>query len=402
MRARPRAYSADSCSGTVWFVSQVLGRHENSTGHLLAQLTEALARDFRVATISSIAGAKDEPEHPRSFGRRALQAALQSLSLSLRAFRSARRGDVVVVLTNPPLLPAVVSGVAALRGIKVIVLVHDVYPEAAYAAGLPARHRLPARLFDLLNTSALRRADRVIVIGRDMERLLSRKLGAVSDHLEYIPNWPDVDLVPDLDQLEGNDPVNRRFVVQYSGKIGLTHDADMLAEAAALLMERASEIRLHVFGWGAGLKKLHDNVQRRGLDNIEIHPPCARPHLGHQLRSCDIGLILMRPGMTGVSVPCRVYNLLAAGRPVIVAADAGSELARVVRSARAGWVVEPDDPGDLVQAICEAATDAEELTRMGARARAAAEKRYGFARALDSYRRVIADVACPESSPPGG
>lgn len=387
------AVSADHVEGTVWFVSQVLGRHENSTGHLLAQLTGALARDYRVGIIAPAAKAQMATAGRSSLGWRTVQAVLHAMTLGWRTFRTVRRGDIVIALTNPPLLPIVLASYAARRRIKLIVLVHDVYPEAFYASEWSLRLPLIAKVFDRVNANALRRADRVIVIGRDMKRLLSAKMGDLDGSLEYIPNWPDAELEAVGSKVTGGGYVNRPFVVQYSGKIGATHDPALLVEAATLLMSQSSDVRLQVFGWGAGLEELRDSVGRRHLTNVEFHPPCARADLGGQLALCDVGLILMRRGMAGVSVPCRIYNLLGAGKPVIVAASADSEVAAIVREARAGWVVEPGDPTALMEAICQAARDPAELTRMGARARAAAREQYAFARALDSYSRVITEVA---------
>jgi colanic acid biosynthesis glycosyl transferase WcaI len=389
----PNPQAVKEFGGTVWFVSQVLGRHENSTGHLLAQLTEGLAGDYSIGIVAPAA-----VEQQRSTARswvavRMVEAVLQTLRLGWRTYRRARAGDIVVALTNPPLLPAVLSAYARHRGVKLVVLVHDVYPEALYAAESRARHRILAQLFDRVNTRALRRADRVIVIGRDMKRLLGAKLGGSNGNLDYIPNWPDAELETPGIAVSSGGYVRPSFVVQYSGKIGATHDSALLVEAGALLMSRGSDVRLQVFGWGAGLEELRHSVGRRHLTNVELHPPCARADLGSQLASCDVGLILMRRGMAGVSVPCRIYNLLGAGKPVIVAASPDSEVAAIVREARSGWVVDAGDVTALVDAICEAARNPDELTRMGARASEAAREQYAFARALDSYRRVITEVA---------
>ena len=83
------------------------------------------------------------------------------------------------------------------------------------------------------------------------------------------------------------------------------------------------------------------------------------------LNACDVALISFVPGMAGISVPSRLYNVLAAGKPILAVADADSELARVVREEQIGWVIEPDDPAGLARAIRDAKDHPEERLEMG-------------------------------------
>jgi glycosyltransferase involved in cell wall biosynthesis len=94
-------------------------------------------------------------------------------------------------------------------------------------------------------------------------------------------------------------------------------------------------------------------------------------------------------GMAGASVPSRMYNQMAAGRPILASADRHSELALVVREEEIGWVVPPEDPERLVAAILEARRDPERLRAMGERARRTAEQTYTFMRSLELLTEVI-------------
>jgi colanic acid biosynthesis glycosyl transferase WcaI len=377
---------------TVWFVSQVFGRQENSTGYLLSQLAEALGVDHRIAVITPHDGLKPVRGGRSLPLRRAGQAVADASMLGWRAMRRVRRGDIVIALTNPPLLPAILAPITALRGARLIVLVHDVYPEALYASRWSSGYSIAARIFDRLNTRALRTAHAVIAIGRDMQRLLSSKLLTAPDHIDYIPNWADPEISAGEPPIDGPRQPDRPFIVQYSGKMGATHNPELLAATAELLSTRKDQVQLQVFAWGSGLDLLKGTIRRRKLTNVEIRDPCARARLAGQLASCDVGLILMRPGMAGVSVPCRLYNLMAAGKPVIVAAEAETEVAATVRETGIGWVVEPDNPESLAEAISEAASDPARLVEMGRRARRAAHDDYSLVHAVERYRQVLSRV----------
>ena len=87
-----------------------------------------------------------------------------------------------------------------------------------------------------------------------------------------------------------------------------------------------------------------------------------------------------------------MYNVLAAGKPILAVADHDSELAMLVKEERIGWVVSPDRPRDITAAIREAQASRKELVEMGKRARDIAEQRYSLRRVSELYAQMINDI----------
>jgi glycosyltransferase involved in cell wall biosynthesis len=109
------------------------------------------------------------------------------------------------------------------------------------------------------------------------------------------------------------------------------------------------------------------------------------------LAACDLAVIAFLPGMAGVSVPSRLYNVLASGRPVLAAAEAGSELSMVIHEEQVGWTVPPGRPAEMASAIAlAAAMDPVTRARMGARARRAAETSYARGTVLGAWKALFA------------
>ena len=96
--------------------------------------------------------------------------------------------------------------------------------------------------------------------------------------------------------------------------------------------------------------------------------------------------------MFGVSVPGRIYDLLAAGKPVIVLAEKDSEIGQIVQEEDIGWVVPPDNPDKLVSIILEIKTQPTNVMQMGQRARPAAEKKYSLKQQIDTHRMLLQKV----------
>lgn len=127
------------------------------------------------------------------------------------------------------------------------------------------------------------------------------------------------------------------------------------------------------------------------LDNVTLIDRVPESALKEFLAAADVWIIPYRRNVAGVSVPSRIYNLLAVGRPVIVTAETRSEAALMLKEEDIGWVARPEDPRDLAEAIRSAAANPDETLAKGRRAAIAAQ-RYTYDRAIASYRQVISDV----------
>jgi glycosyltransferase involved in cell wall biosynthesis len=244
--------------------------------------------------------------------------------------------------------------------------------------------------------------DVIIVLGRDMHRLVMRKVQPSEPHIALITNWADLEeIVPSprkknrfLEKLDLND----KFVIQYSGNLGRTHGVELILEAAKLLREDPT-VHFLVIGSGAKKEWLEEGVRRERLANVTLLPPQRRPELPDVLNACDVALISFVPSMAGVSVPSRMYNIMAAGKPIIAAADVGSEIALVVNEERIGWLIPPGRPDMLVETLQRAKLDSEGLREMGRRARAAAEREYGLDKVLASYRTLLGSASVQPGLP---
>jgi glycosyltransferase involved in cell wall biosynthesis len=234
-----------------------------------------------------------------------------------------------------------------------------------------------------------RRFERVVVLGRDMESLVRNRIGGEANgRIALIPNWADLDQISArpkaasgiLDRL-GIEP--DAFVIQYLGNMGRTHGIEDLVDVAASL--RDDRIVFLFVGQGARLDWVREQISLRDLAHCRVVGGVPDEELADYLNACDLSVITLRPGMAGVSVPSRLYNVLAAGRALLVAADPEAEVARTVAEENIGWVVPPGDPASLRRTILEVARRRETVRERGQRARKVAEARYTREVAVEAY-----------------
>ncbi len=398
----------------VWVVSELFYPEDTSTGHYLTRIAEELATEFEVAALVAqptyASRGTRAPRRERYRGvdvircratafdkdklpLRALNAATLTGSFFVNAVRRIRKGDVVLFVTNPPTLPPVLLAACRVRGARSVLLVHDVYPQALVAAGMVRDGSASARTILAANRAVLRGVDRVIAIGRDMASLVATMAGGAVKPI-FIPNWSDLDDVrpaPRRDNAILRElGLETKFVVQYAGNMGRTHGVEAVVEAAHVLAAR-DDIHFVFAGFGAKRKWLEGAASQ--MKNVTLLQRQPRERLNELLTACDVSVVSLAAGMSGVSVPSRMYNVLASGRPMLAMAAADSEPATIVAEEGAGWRIDPGDVPALVAAITAAAADPQLVASMGERARRAAETRYSPAIIAEQYRAVIRSLA---------
>jgi colanic acid biosynthesis glycosyl transferase WcaI len=379
-----------------------------ATADLLTQLCEALASEYDVTVVTGalpaagpsiserngvrIVRVASTAYERRRLSRRALNY-ITYVTLATKASLRERRADVVLCMTDPPFLGAVAYLVARRFRAPLVVISQDVFPEIAVQLGRLENPAVVAVLRALV-AFYLRHADRVVAIGETMRRRLEAK-GAAPDRVVVIPNWVDVQAIsptPKRNSWAAEHCLVDRFVVMHSGNVGHAQDLEALVRAATLLRD-LDDLRIVIVGAGARWDELVRLSERLEVESVSFLPYQAREMLSLSLSSADVHVVGLARGLSGFVVPSRLYGILAAGRPVIVAADPATETVDVVTAAGCGIVVPPGRPDELARAIRAAHDGDYDLAEMGRKARAYAEATASRETAVVRYRDLLAEFA---------
>jgi colanic acid biosynthesis glycosyl transferase WcaI len=392
-------------AGKILIATQHYPPDTSTTGVYLGAIAEALAADLDVVVLSGspnsaravrsnrgslrVVEVKNSSPPKRALILRTVAVSLFALRMFLAVLWRTKASDLVFCVSTPFTLPYAAALAARIRGAASALLVYDLYPEALVAARMVASTSVTARILRFLNAHLFRTLDTIITIGRDVKPLLTVYERVPPNKIHFIANWALLpigyrEMKPDNHFRAGH---HSKLVVGLSGNLGFTHDPDTVFQAARLLKDD-DQIHFLLSGWGTGWSDLQASQNAEGLPNVTLIEPVAEHQLAEFLAAADLWIIPYRAGMLGASVPSRLYNLLAVGRPIIAIAEPGSEAALVVEDEGIGWVVPPERSAELVSAILAAALDPTATARMGRKAAATAE-RYTARQALSSYRKVI-------------
>jgi colanic acid biosynthesis glycosyl transferase WcaI len=394
--------------GKIVIVSQYYAPDPSTTATYMTAIADGLNTDWEVLVISgtarSASAAAPQTAQPRivevaswtpekaALIRRMIAMALLSVRMFFATLKYVNKNDVVLCVTTPFTLPYAVTLATKLRKASAILLIYDLYPEALVMAGLVQPGSFMVKTIRFANGILFGALDVIITIGRDVEALLLNYKTVESRQIEFIPNWA---LLPiEYREVASNNAFRHSYadklVVGLSGNLGFTHSASTVYETARLLKDE-KDIHFLLSGWGSGWQQLAELYAQTPLDNVTLIDRVPESELEEFLSAADVWIIPYRRNIAGVSVPSRIYNLLAVGRPVIVAAETNSEAALMLKQDDIGWIARPEDPPDLAEAIRSAAANREETLAKGRRA-ALAALRYTYDHAIASYRQIISDA----------
>jgi glycosyltransferase involved in cell wall biosynthesis len=386
----------------------------SATSQLLTQLCEDLAAGGDEVTVLATrgdylgGGSLHARERVRGvtilrppatrFGKRSIAARLSDYGTfwasAVARVASVERPDVILTLTTPPMIATGVGAVAAARRIPMVIWMQDIYPELAIAFGVLPERGAATETLRVLMRMTHRLARFTVALSEGMAERIERQ-GQVRERIRVIQNWADSGALAPISAEQSTfrftHGLNGRFVVMYSGNLGMGHELATLVEAARILRDRSPEVFFAFVGEGSRRKETEELAS--GLDNVGFFPYAPQATLADSLSAADVHLVTLREGLEGLLVPSKLYGALAVGRPVISVGPGSCEVASVIRAHDVGWVVPPGDHAALAQVIAGAASDRDGTRARNVRARRALEEHYDRRVAVARWRDVLREAA---------
>jgi len=305
---------------------------------------------------------------------------------------TATRPDVVLSV-----MPAVAAGLAGMLTARRFAVPHGIFVldlsgRAAEQSGM-AGGRLARRLAEPLERAILRGASRVGVITEGF-RVPLLEMGVSRDRIDLMRDWKEPHTLS-----RSRENVRERLglpldspLALHSGNMGSKQGLEHVLRAAVLAGVEWPELRFVLVGGGSERERLKSEAAQLGLKNVvflDLVPPEVFPSL---LGSADVLLLNQRASVVEMSMPSKLVDYFASGRPVVAAVNSKSEAAKEVARAHAGTVVPPEDPRQLLGAIRAMVEDAELASRMGRAAQTYISKHNARGILEESLDRFLQDL----------
>lgn len=397
--------SRRGCTGTR---SYEFGRYLAGRGHEVTMITSGLAnREFPVSpkqrccayecdgirVISVAAGYNDPYGGTALSGWRRMLQFRQFARAAVEVGRGLDRPDVVFATHTP--LPVGLAGRDLSRyfGVPFVFEVRDLWPEALVNVGALTN---PAAIWWLRRIAhrIYRAADHIVALSPGMKEGIVRT-GVPAEKVTLIPNACDLDLFhPGLDGRAAREQLGlgERFTALYFGAMGLANGLEYVIEAARVLARRGNDrIALVLQGDGSKRQELENLARSYRLTNVVFSRQTAtKEEVARIVAGCDVCLTIFRAAREQTWSPNKFFDALAAGKPVLLNVDGW--LRETIEGNHCGRYVDPHRPEALADALEEMARDPALCRRMGAGARALAERQFDRRILAAQLEQVLGDV----------
>ncbi|MGB0561545.1 MAG: glycosyltransferase family 4 protein, partial [Spirulinaceae cyanobacterium] len=189
-----------------------------------------------------------------------------------------------------------------------------------------------------------------------------------------------------------------KFIVLYSGNIGLTQPMQEVIKAAKRLVD-LPQIHFVIVGPANRLAELWADCQAYQLNNVTLSPFVERADLPELLAAANVSLVVQKRNVISFNMPSKIQTISASGRPIIAAVPKEGTAAQAVLKSGGGVWVPPEDAEALAGAIAHLYHHPQEAEQLGEKARRYALEQYSYQRALDRYEALFQEVCSPRSQP---
>jgi len=270
------------------------------------------------------------------------------------------KGAHLFITTNPPLgifIPFFVRN-------KYTLLIYDIYPDVISEYKILKSNSLLIRLWEKANIRVFSKADRVITIGTGMKNKISKYISP--DKIDIIQCWTDSDFLKPVNKADNifitNHKLDGYFIVMYSGNLGYTHDIEVMIDLAAL--SNRENLFFLIIGEGDKKKMLSEKINELNLKNIRLLPWQDVKMIPYSLGAADLAVVTLGKGASLMSVPSKIYDIMAVGSPLLSIAEKESEMAAIIEKYEIGAFYSSENKDEMLQFIYKLMDEKEYYTTL--------------------------------------
>lgn len=395
-----------------------------TTGQILTELAEGLSETFDVTVVCEVPSyampLEDKyktqkyyfeeykglkvvrvrvPEVNKQSKKSRIKYILSYFFNCIGATRKLGKFDLVFTVTQPPVLGGILGVVGKrITGGKLMYQIMDFNPEQTIAVKY-AGNKLVLNAMMWWDKRSCRKSDIVVTLGRDMqETLLKRFEGKKVPNNVVINNWIDEKAIYPLSMEDEKVMTFRKqyglegkFVIMTSGNIGLYYDFENILK----IMEEHKDNKEVVFmfvGDGLVKPKLQTYAEEKQLKNVVFAPFQKKEDLIFSLNAADVHIVTNAKGIKGVSVPSKIYGILAVNKPIWGILEKGSEAWRIIEDSKCGVLVEAGDYDGMRNSLNEIIKDGKMFVDRYSTGREYLMQHLTKEKSIDAYRDALLSI----------
>lgn len=394
-----------------------------STGQLLTEVCESLVDEFEITVICAVPSytgkIDDKYKNSRFFYDKYKEINIIRVSVpefkktnkfsrvkniscyfinSLLALRKLNNIDVIFTISQPPVLGGLLGMLGKkIKKCKFIYNIQDFNPEQIEAVNYSSSSFI-IKIMKLIDNITIKSADKILLVGRDQQETLKNRNKEFIKKSLVINNWTDDEKIYPLTKendlvinLKKQYNLENKFIIMYSGNLGLYYDLENIIKLSQKFKDN-EDIAFVFAGDGAVKESLELYKKNNNSQNIYILPYQPKENLNISLNMADVHFVINAKGIKGVSVPSKLYGVMAAGKTVLGVLEEGSEARMIIEESNCGLCTEPGNYDEIEKIIRSFYIDKDKLEKFENNARQYLEKNLCKQISLEKYKLLINEV----------
>ncbi len=394
-----------------------------STGQLLTEVCESLTDDFNVTVICVVPSytgkIKDEYKNNRfyyenykgmslirvrvpEFNKGSKFSRIKNIVVyflnSIFATFKVKNVDVIFTISQPPVLGGMLGRIGkSIKKCKFIYNIQDFNPEQVEAVGY-FKNKFILNVAKVLDNGNIKKADKILLVGTDQFETLENRKREYREKGILINNWTDDKNIYPLEEnskdildLKRMYKLDDKFIIMYSGNLGLYYDLENIIKIAKNFQEY-KDLAFVFAGEGAIKTKLENYKKKNSLENVYFLPYQPKDKLNISLNMADIHFVVNSKGIKGVSVPSKLYGVMAAGKAVLGVLEEGTEARIIIEKSNCGICTEPGNYKEIIEIIKKVYNNDKILKEYGINSRKYLEQYLSKKVSLDKYKSLINNI----------
>ena len=392
-----------------------------STGQILTELYEGLKNTFDitvVCTVPSYTGVIEDkyktkkyyeeningvkvirvrvPEFTKSNKISRVKNILTYYFNAIKVTKKLGKFDIVYTISQPPVL----GGMLGLKGKKItkgklVYNIQDFNPEQILAVNY-SKSKLITNAMMYFDKKTCKKSDLIITVGHDMQQTLINRFNNKNvPNNVVINNWINEKEIYPLDKTnEGVSKflnkynLNNKFIIMYSGNVGLYYDLDNIIKLYKDYKDN-KDVAFVFVGEGGVKQKLMDYAKENELTNVYFIPYQDKNDLVYSLNAADVHLVTNSKGIKGVSVPSKIYGVMATNKPVFGILEQGSEAYNIIKDSNCGVVAETGNYDDIKNKLNEIINDNKNFINKHSTGRDYLVNNFTKDKSIDKYKKEL-------------
>lgn len=303
--------------------------------------------------------------------------------------------DVIYLASTPPIQGVLGAILKKIKKVPFVYNLQDIFPDSLVGTGLANKSGWVWKIGRVIENFTYKYADKIIVISEDFKKNIMAK-GVPEEKIVVVYNWVDQNAVKNIGRKDNKlfDKYNldrNKFIITYSGNIGLTQNMDLLLDVAKGL-ETNEKIQFVLIGEGAYKEQVEQIIVRDNIKNVTLLPFQPYEDISHVFSLGDVGLIISKPGVGENSVPSKTWSIMSASRPVLANFDE-NEIKTILNNNQCGIFTNAGDKVEFRNAIIELYQNSEMCRKYGENGRKFVMKNLTREIGTQKYVDVIMNLA---------